>query len=175
MLRDLIKEKHDEAENHPFTKYLLSGKITEKIYAQYLYNQLFIYDALEKRAAHLFAGMESLKRYDRIYADLKELDATNNLIMISTVAYIEYIQNQELTDDQLMAHIYVRHMGDLFGGQMIKKVVPGSGTMYDFENRSELIQTLRTKLNDDMAEEANLVFGYAIELFYDLAYHNDIQ
>ena len=41
-----------------------------------------------------------------------------------------------------MAHIYVRHFGDLFGGQMMKKVVVGSGKMYDFKNRSELIKEL---------------------------------
>jgi len=30
---------------------------------------------------------------------------------------------------KVMAHVYVRHMGDLSGGQMIKKKIPGAGKM----------------------------------------------
>ena len=29
-----------------------------------------------------------------------------------------------------MAHVYVLHMGDLSGGQMIARKAPGSGEMY---------------------------------------------
>jgi hypothetical protein len=45
----------------------------------------------------------------------------------------EYLKHlAEIKDDpkKLMAHIYVRHMGDLFGGQMIAKKVPSSGNFY---------------------------------------------
>ena len=31
--------------------------------------------------------------------------------------------------DKVMAHVYVRHMGDLSGGQMLKKKVSHSGKL----------------------------------------------
>lgn len=66
-------------------------------------------------------------------------------------------------------------MGDMFGGAMIKKVTPGPGNMYEFENKNELIQKLRSKLSLNMADEANTVFDFAIKLFEDLANEYDIR
>jgi hypothetical protein len=66
-------------------------------------------------------------------------------------------------------------MGDMYGGQMIKKCVPGNGRMYEFENRKELIQALRNKLDTSMASEAIHCFGYAIQLFTELANEHNIQ
>ena len=167
MLRDLIKEQHDRAENHPFVKVLLSGNIDKRLYAEFLYNQYFIYSALEKAADRIIDDLEGIRRTSKILEDLKELDQFDLKVMPSTVAYMDYLTHADLTDEELLAHIYVRHMGDMFGGQMIKKVIPGSGKIYDFEDRSELIKDLRLRLNDDMAEEANDVFEYAIGLFED--------
>ena len=167
MLRDLIKEQHDRAENHPFVKVLLSGNIDKRLYAEFLYNQYFIYSALEKTADRIIDDLEGIRRTSKILEDLKELDQFDLKVMPSTVAYMDYLTHADLTDEELLAHISVRHMGDMFGGLMIKKVIPGSGKIYDFEDRSELIKDLRLRLNDDMAEEANDVFEYAIGLFED--------
>ena len=69
----------------------------------------------------------------------------------------------------LMAHVYVLHMGDLSGGQMIAKKVPGEGTMYKFDgDKKELKNAIRAKTNDDMAEEAKYVFESATNLFKEL-------
>ena len=73
-----------------------------------------------------------------------------------------------------MAHIYVRHFGDMYGGQMLKKVVPGQGRMYDFENRAELIAKTRERLTDDLGEEANKVFDFVLGLFDEIADAHDI-
>jgi len=75
-----------------------------------------------------------------------------------------------MTDpDKLMAHVYVLHMGDLSGGQMIKKKVPGEGRMYTFDtDKAELKEAIRAKTNDSMAEEAKWVFDSATKLFQEL-------
>lgn len=71
--------------------------------------------------------------------------------------------------DKLMAHLYVLHMGDLSGGQMIAKRVPGKGTMYQFEgDTAALKEAIRSKTNDDMADEAKYVFTSATNLFKEL-------
>jgi heme oxygenase len=68
----------------------------------------------------------------------------------------------------LLAHIYVRHFGDMYGGQMIAKRNPGSGKMYQFENVDELKEIVRSRLDDDMSDEANMCFQFAIRLFKEL-------
>lgn len=58
---------------------------------------------------------------------------------------------------------------DLSGGQMIKKKVPGKGTMYDFEGDIPAIKDkIRTKIDNTMAEEAKLVFDFATNTFKEL-------
>jgi heme oxygenase len=73
-----------------------------------------------------------------------------------------------LDREGILAHIYVRHFGDMYGGQMIRKRNPGSGSMYDFDNVEELKTKIRSMLNDDMADEANRCFEFAMELFEEL-------
>jgi hypothetical protein len=70
--------------------------------------------------------------------------------------------------DRLMAHIYVRHMGDMAGGQQIAKRVPGSGSMYQFEDADALKASIRERINDDMADEAIVCFRFAGELFEEM-------
>ena len=40
--------------------------------------------------------------------------------------------------------------------------------MYDFENVETLKATVRAMLHDDMAEEANICFEFAMQLFEEL-------
>ena len=67
-----------------------------------------------------------------------------------------------------MAHIYVRHMGDLAGGQMIAKKVPGSGKYYQFADPEALKTAIREKLDDDMVDEARVCFAFAADMFNDM-------
>ena len=58
----------------------------------------------------------------------------------------------------------------LNGGQIIKKKVPGSGKMYEFEGDTKiLIEEFRKLLHDDMADEAKICFDFASELFDELS------
>ena len=82
--------------------------------------------------------------------------------------YLDHLLNIKDDPNKLMAHIYVRHMGDLYGGQMIKTKVPGSGKMYDFENMQECVGSIRAIQNDEMAEEANKGFQYIINILDEL-------
>jgi hypothetical protein len=59
-------------------------------------------------------------------------------------------------------------MGDLAGGQMIAKRVPGSGKYYQFEDPDTLKAAIRERLSDDMADEAKLCFQFAKEFFEEM-------
>lgn len=174
-LKELIKEEHDAAENHPFIKKLFSGNITKEEYGTFLYNQKYCYIALEDKAEELglLVGIEPIKRATKISKDLQDLQVENKEVYNSTIKYCDYINT--CSKEQLLAHIYVRHFGDMYGGQMLKKVVPGSASMYEFENRVDLINEVRNKLNDNLADEAKLVFAFATELFDELANEHNIQ
>jgi heme oxygenase len=176
-LKDLTHENHAKAEAHPFTKKLVNGELSKQEYADYLYNQLPAYHRLETLCGlrGLLEGIEPIQRTQAILIDFNELIDSYPTVQIypSTISYVNYLEH--LTDQQLLAHLYVRHMGDMFGGQMIKTKIPGKGSMYDFENRKELIQKLREKLSDDLAPEANQCFEQIFLLFTDLANEHNIQ
>lgn len=149
------------------------------MYADYLYNQFYIYNALEQRALQMgiINGLKNLLRADKIMADIKELEAELPDLKvrkyITTIEYERYINGRPA--NSILPHIYVRHFGDMFGGSIMKKNLPGSGTMYDFERKKDLIDSIRGRLTPEMAPEANKVFKFAIDLFEELANEHNIQ
>ena len=172
-LKDLTWEHHKDAERQQFVKVLMSGKINPKLYATYLWNQHKKYDLLEALAGAngLLHDLPGISRKHRIEKDYLELwkEVNPPVLTQSTRDYIMHMKYIMHDSNALMAHVYVLHMGDLSGGQMIAKKVPGSGTMYEFDtDKKALKEAIRKKTNDDMAEEAKYVFTSATNLFKEL-------
>jgi len=174
-LKELTKEQHTNAERQAFVKVLMSGKINPKFYATYLWNQHKKYDILEAMAAvnGLFIDLPpGVSRKMSIEQDFLELwdDKDNPPPLVkSTYEYIEHMRGIMSDRNSLMAHIYVLHMGDLSGGQMIAKKVPGEGRMYQFDgDLNEVKESIRSLTTDDMADEAKYVFESATNLFKEL-------
>ena len=173
-LKELTAERHKSAERSDFVKVLFSGRIDPFFYATFLANQHPMYQMLEVCANRhdLLNGLPDIYRSKAIYSDLFELTDNNSkktTILPIVKEYNEHILNLSNTNSKLLfAHIYVRHMGDLFGGQMIAKKVPGSGKFYQFDNPDELKLAIRERLDDSLAEEANVCFDFAIKLFQQL-------
>ncbi len=89
--------------------------------------------------------------------------------MPSTERYIDHIMSIKDDPKKLLAHLYVRHFGDLSGGQMIAKRVPGNGKYYKFDGDPDQIKNiLRAKLDDSLADEAKVCFGFATDFFKDM-------
>jgi len=173
-LRDLTSDKHKDAERQEFVKILLSGNIHPTFYATFLANQYQIYYQLEA-IANLYdqlKGLPDIKRSRYIIADFNELwpDPDTRPLLVPVIKeYTTHLTELSKTNpSKLFAHIYVRHMGDLAGGQMIAKKVPGKGTMYKFENADALKTAIRERLTDDLGDEANICFDYAIRMFKEL-------
>ncbi len=172
-LREMTAEKHKAAERQEFVKELLGGNITEERYATFLYNLHPIYNVLEAFAMvnGLLEDIPEVRRAPAIQEDYQELwkDTAPPKLCPTVPKYMKYIKDELSSDpDRLMAHLYVRHMGDLAGGQMIAKRVPGAGKMYQFENVDELKNKIRAKLKDTMGEEANVAFDFAIDIMKDM-------
>lgn len=173
-LKDLTYEQHRTAETQPFVKVLFSGSIDPKLYAIYLFNQHKMYDLLEVFAmSHgLMNDYPTIRRAPNIWADFEELwgdDKETPVLTETTGKYLDYVMSIKDDPKKLLAHLYVRHFGDLSGGQMIKPRIPGSGTYYDFDgDPTEIKNILRQKLDDSLADEARVAFGYATEFFQDM-------
>lgn len=171
-LREAIHDLHHVAENTRFTKLLLSGDITPEAYSRFLRNLSPIYSLLEGHAIRngLVTDIFGILRAQQIRRDLDELNCLPTDLSNTVALYLDHIDYIAKHNPKLLlAHLYVRHFGDMYGGQMIKKVVPGSGTMYDFENKKELIEKVRAMLTLDLADEANVAMQFAIDLFEEIA------
>ena len=83
--------------------------------------------------------------------------------------YVLYIRKLD-DPKRILAHLYTWHMGDMFGGQMIKEMIKAPHTHLTFDNARELMTTLRTMITDDLADEANIAFDWAIKILseYDV-------
>ena len=109
----------------------------------------------------------SIKRHwvDLLWDD--EVDGKPHMLA-TTDRYCKHILSIKDDPKKLMAHIYVRHMGDLAGGQMIAKKVPGQGRMYKFADPDTLKNAIRERISDDMADEAIVCFEFATQSFKEM-------
>ena len=172
-LKELTKENHTNAERQEFVKVMFGGNIEPEFYALYLWNQFPAYELLELMGQQhsLFDDVPQLIRSKAIMADFLELWKHEDRppTLKTTHKYVMYLKEIMNDPNRLMAHIYVRHMGDLSGGQMIAKRVPGEGRMYKFDKgHDELKELVRAKLDDSMADEAKLCFDFATKMFQQL-------
>lgn len=172
-LKDLTWEHHKYAETRPFVKVLFSGKITPEAYATYLFNQHKCYDLLEAIAMMhgLMNDYPTIRRAPAILEDFNELWTSADLpVEVPSVGkYHAHLMSIKDDPKKILAHLYVRHFGDLSGGQMIAKRVPGAGKYYQFDgDTTEIKNILRAKLDDSLADEAAVCFKFAADLFDDL-------
>lgn len=177
-LKELTYEHHRNAERQKFVKTLMGGNIPPKVYAEFLYNQYVAYNILEvcAMAEGVLNDLPDVRRAPKILEDFQELwgkDAEPPKPKPSIQKYVDHIMSIKEDPEKLMAHIYTRHMGDLSGGQMIKKRIPGEGRLYMFTDPDNLKTAIRSKLNDNMADEAKICFEYATELFKEM--HNETE
>ena len=177
-LKELTYEHHRNAERQKFVKTLMGGSIPPKVYAEFLYNQYVAYNILEvcAMAEGVLNDLPDVRRAPKILEDFQELwgkDAEPPKPKPSIQKYVYHIMSIKEDPEKLMAHIYTRHMGDLSGGQMIKKRIPGEGRLYMFTDPDNLKTAIRSKLNDNMADEAKICFEYATELFKEM--HNETE
>lgn len=168
-LATLTYEHHKNAERNVFAKYLVSGKISKDHYATYLYNIYPQYNMLEKYAKeHDLLDVEIAPKIfdDFIYFSIDYVPKTFE----TTQRYTEYLEEIKQDPNRLMAHIYVRHMGDLSGGQLIKRNIIGKKSMYEFSDNVDYLKTkIRSRCSDDMAEEANMCFSMVTDFFIECA------
>ena len=180
-LREITKDLHTDAERTEFAKLLLGGNISKEQYANYLWQMVLIYPPIEmgnSLQGH-FKNLPDIERAWSIYQDFVELAGKehDHKWLPSTIAYHNYLL--ELLNDParkylIKAHLYCRHMGDLYGGQIIAKRVPGQGRFYKFKDPEKLKEQIRAELTDDLGDEARIAFEWAIKIMRELNDENAV-
>jgi heme oxygenase len=175
-LKELTKTNHTKAEKQLFVKKMLKKQLTPEQYYVYLSNQASMYWFLESYANDhdIFDGIEEMKRSKHILQDLKDMEQEygfrHPIHTKTTERYLSYIRQHAEQKDILLAHVYVRHLGDLSGGQIIKRFVPVAYTKhYEFDgNPEEIKERFKQRLSNNLAPEANKCFEFMIDFFQDL-------
>ena len=187
-IKELTMQHHKDAERQAFVRILMSGNIDEKLYATYLYNQFQCYSVLEKYGLHnsLFRDTPGLLRAEHIHYDYRSLWTDIGQppeLTQSTKDYITHIESIQDEAMKLYAHVYVRHMGDLSGGQMIMKKTPGPNRYYKFKHKEVgdykriVKETINTYLNvyeHSVVPEAKYCFESATKLFKEMKELHDL-
>jgi len=165
-LKEAIAENHSLAEKMPFNQRMFRGELSNEEYILYLSQQLAIFDAIEiHELPH-----PSLDRAGKVFEDIKELVGGGQIQITPLVATNEYRKYlNTLTKEQLLPHVYLNYLAIMFGGQMMKSKVPGSGRMYEFDgDMREIAGTIRAVQKDEWADEANKALLYNINILDEL-------
>ncbi len=169
-LREITKDLHADAERTIFAKKLVTGSFTKEEYANYLWQMVLVYNGIEVAAKGqgMLKNLPDIERAHKIYQDCIELVRPNHNLkwLPETIEYYQYLLALSYSDNKhlVKAHLYCRHMGDLFGGQIIAKKCPGSGKFYQFKDAENLKTAIRAELTDDLGDEARVAFQWAIKI-----------
>mmetsp|Transcript_12877 Transcript_12877/g.20242 ORF Transcript_12877/g.20242 Transcript_12877/m.20242 type:complete len:241 (+) Transcript_12877:16-738(+) len=199
-LREGTSKSHSMAENVSFVKSFLSGVVNKESYTQMISNLYFVYttieEEMERNKEHPALKplyFPELNRKESLKEDLVfyyGADWESNITPSpATILYSDRISEIGKNNPELLvAHAYTRYLGDLSGGQILKKIaqrslnLPGEEGLA-FYNFNEITdeQAFKTqyKANLDslpltqeqvaqIITEANIAFGLNMKMFQEL-------
>ena len=199
-LRSETRALHTAAERSAFMGALLRGRLQQRAYCALLRNLHAIYAALEpalkRHAAHPLISpvvIEGMWRCEALQHDLRMLHGdtwqTDLVLEPAATRYVSRLLEIDANRPaHLLAHAYVRYLGDLSGGQMLRRVVAGgmpwdaagAVAFYDFGDAletAELTRAFREGLArlqaddeqvDSIVDEAKEAFRLHCNLFDEL-------
>jgi heme oxygenase len=163
-IRQHTAEKHAEAENTDFMKAVFAGTLAPELWCDFTFQKILIYSTIEAAAGALglMHDLPDIQRTHRLFQDYQSLATGINTYSQATLDYQRYLISISTDPEKILAHLYVWHMGDLHGGQMIRKVVPGTHAAFEFQNAPELITAIRSRITETLIPEILVAFDYAI-------------
>ena len=201
-LREGTKKSHTMAENTGFVACFLKGVVEKTSYRKLISDLYFVYKAMEEEIDRLvqedhpiikYIGFKELFRRQTLEKDLEFYYGNNwkGQITISESAqlYVDRIRLVALESPELLVgHHYTRYIGDLSGGQILKKIAKKALNLngdeglnfYEFQliedeklfkkSYSETLNKLPIdqKTADNIVDEANEAFAYNMNMFKEL-------
>nr|QCI09045.1 Heme oxygenase [Inkyuleea mariana] len=147
-LREGTTKSHSMAENVSFVKSFLGGVVDKKSYRKLVANLFFVYTAIEeeidKNKEHIAIKsiyFPELHRKLSLSEDLEYYYGSNWVEQIqpslATQIYVKRIHDIGSNQPELLiAHAYTRYMGDLSGGQILKKIAQNAMNLTDNDGTS---------------------------------------
>lgn len=201
-LREGTSKSHTMAENVNFIKSFLGGVIDKNSYVEMLSKLYFVYEAIEKamedNKEHEYIKpiyFPVLNRTESLREDLEFHYGKNwlddNQPSAATLDYVNRINQISKEKPQLLvAHAYTRYLGDLSGGQILKKIAQrGMGlqgskglAFYEFNeivdeskfkfDYKAALDSLPIKDNEapQIIAEANIAFTLNMNIFSELEF-----
>jgi heme oxygenase (biliverdin-producing, ferredoxin) len=198
-LREGTKKSHTMAENVGFVKCFLKGTVEKSSYRKLVGNLYFVYSAMEeemeRHRQHPILSriyFPELNRKASLEQDLAYYHGPQWREQVApseaAQAYVQRIRDLSNSEpEMLVAHSYTRYLGDLSGGQILKKIAQtamnlnGDGTaFYEFPTitdekafKSQYRQAMNDLPVDEatcdrIVDEANHAFGLNMKLFQEL-------
>ena len=201
-LREGTSKSHTMAENVSFIKSFLGGVIDKNSYVEMLSKLYFVYEAIEKamedNKEHEYIKPIYFPELNRTESLKKDLDfhygegwLENVNLSPATSDYVNRIkQVSKEKPELLVAHAYNRYLGDLSGGQILKKIAQrGMGlqdskglAFYEFDEINDesqfkldykaALDSLPIKENEapQIIAEANIAFTLNMNIFSELEF-----
>lgn len=174
-------QAHQSAEQAQFIIDLMDGSLNQGAYLDYLAALKPVYERMEELLrergrtgvlAHF--DHRALDRSEKISADITWLEgalsqSTSETRLPAITPYMQALRG-DLSDAQLLAHHYIRYLGDLSGGQAISRLVsrhyqiPAEAlNFYNFETLGDIVfyknryRDLLNLINFSSAEEEEFI------------------
>ncbi len=201
-LREGTKKAHTMAENTGFVSCFLKGVVDKSIYRELVADLYFVYSAMESEIGQLSKeshpvvgpiGFPELNRRETLEQDLDFYFGKDwkSLVKPTPAAevYVERIHEvAKQSPELLIGHHYTRYIGDLSGGQILKKIAQKAMNLseqnglrfYEFDliddekafkvKYSSTLDGLPIDqlMADLIVEEANKAFQYNMDMFQEL-------
>lgn len=195
-LREQTATDHGSAEGSTLMTELVEGRLDRARMGDMLAQHLVLYRALEGVAARLADDpvvapflLPGLERVPTLEADVALLLGPDAVATVAarpgTAAYVERIESTVTWPAGFVAHHYTRYLGDLSGGQHIKRIVAraypdlpiGFYTFAEVESPKLLKDTYRQLLDEApwspeeqaaVVEEVKVAYALNNRMFADL-------
>ncbi len=138
-LREVTSAAHQSAESSPFVEELMGGQLNFEAYVLYVAQLYPIYRSLEDACHNRFGDApllatindRNLDREPALRADLTALvsdercgwQAVEDIPVVAAVSKYEKVLDEAQDPELILAHHYVRYLGDLSGGLAIGRLV----------------------------------------------------
>ena len=164
ILKQETKQNHDIVDRHDFVK-LLFNKDT-KIIKLYIDLHCVIFELLKIKKPKNFPN-ECYNAFNKeyTYTDIEYICEFNNVY--NYVFDIYYITNTDsehnLSELDLLSHYYCWYLGVLYGGQMIKKVIPENfkpqyDLIFNIEHKDRYIKLIKNYINERIKEKEEQIY-----------------
>jgi len=207
LLKSGTATSHQEAEKTRFIHEFVKGNVSLETYKKLLVSLYHVYNVMEELWDEHWQHPlleplyfpDELRRTAALLSDCLYfgIDPASEPVSKATLAYVTELRQQAKTSPELLLpHAYVRYLGDLSGGQVLKKAairglsLPGDGKgtqFYEFPRVPDLKKFKRMyrarmdnlSLNEDKAaalvEAADAAFKLNIQIFVELEVQDHLE